>query len=165
MNLKRPINVFATELPATEAKIPLVPEVLEESNPNSTSSFPGSDNAKEGMIYIGEGIEYSGSILKAQTVVIRGKGEGEIKTENLEVQSNGNFKGKVKANDVTIAGQVEGELVVSGSLTIRSSGRVEGKISYEKIAIEDGGELVGHIALGTKDMSLLTDLKKSMNTC
>ena len=165
MNLKRPINVFASELPGTNAKIPVNSDVIGESNPNDTFSLPGSENAKEGMIYIGQGIEYSGSILKAQSVVIRGKGEGEIKTEKLEVQSNGNFKGKVKANDVTIAGHVEGELVVSGSLTIRSSGRVEGKISYEKIAIEDGGELVGHIALGTKDMSLLTDLKKSKNTC
>ena len=56
--------------------------------------------------------------------------------------------------------------MVSGSfLTIRSSGRVEGEITYEKIAIDDGGELVGHIALGTKDMSLLTDKKKIKNTC
>ena len=163
MNLKRPINVFASELPATEAKIPVNSEVIGESNPNDTFPSPGSENAKEGMIYIGQGIEYSGSILKAQSVVIRGKGEGEIKTEKLEVQSNGNFKGKVKANDVTIAGQLEGELVVSGSLTIRASGRVEGDIAYEKLSIDDGGVVIGNISLGKNDVDPLIKLKNQVS--
>ena len=92
MNLKRPINVFASELPAAEAKIPVNSEVIGESNPNDTFSSPGSDNAKEGMIYIGQGIEYSGSILKAQSVVIRGEGEGEIKTEKLEPSKSKSVK-------------------------------------------------------------------------
>ena len=64
MNLKRPINVFATEIPEAGRKRSVTSEVLEKSNPNSHASMLSADSGKEGMIYIGGEIECSGLILK-----------------------------------------------------------------------------------------------------
>ena len=48
------------------------------------------------MIYVEEVIECPTSILKAQAVVGRGRGEEEINAEKLAVQSNASFAGKWK---------------------------------------------------------------------
>ena len=62
----------------------------------------------------------------------------------------------MKAIDITTQGQLECELVVSASLTTGSLSRVERKIIDKKIDILYDGKLAGHIALGTRGMSLLT---------
>jgi cytoskeletal protein CcmA (bactofilin family) len=54
--------------------------------------------------------------------------------------------GTVGIDIAEIHGKFEGELTARKQLVIRSTGRVNGKIRYGKLVIEEGGELCGDIA-------------------
>ena len=46
----------------------------------------------------------------------------------------------------TVDGRFDGNLVVTGCLTIRAGGRISGSIRYGEIEIERGAEIVGDVA-------------------
>ena len=69
------------------------------------------------MIYVEEATACPALNLKAQAVVVTGKGKGDINAEKFAVQGHANVTGKVKAIDITKIGELECELVVSASLT------------------------------------------------
>jgi cytoskeletal protein CcmA (bactofilin family) len=154
MNFKKPINVFSEDVADFSQEKKSQSSTLDVTALDvRSSSSKETPETRDGTLYIGEGIEYSGSVLKAQTVIIRGKGEGEIKTEKLEVQVNGTFKGKVEAVDITVAGLLEGELIASASLMVESCGKVQGDLSYQTLSVENGGVMIGNVSQGKKEIS------------
>ena len=51
-------------------------------------------------------------------------------------------------------GTFSGEAAVTGSLSVKSTGRIEGKISYGSLAVEAGGAVLGTLEQGeTKNLS------------
>ena len=62
-----------------------------------------------------------------------------------------------------ISGKFEGELTATDKLIIRTSGRVSGKIRYNAIEIEPGGEISGDIQV-THDEAAQSDNRKENRT-
>ncbi len=48
-----------------------------------------------------------------------------------------------------VAGACEGEITVTGLLTVRSKGRITGKVRYAEIEIQRGGRLSGEVEILT----------------
>jgi len=63
----------------------------------------------------------------------------------IHIAENGSFSGKVSIDVAEIHGNFEGELTVRSQLLIHSTGRVNGKIRYGKILIDEGGQLSGDV--------------------
>lgn len=67
------------------------------------------------------------------------EGSVEIKDEGKLILERGSFvKGKIKAIDLEIFGKVEGDIICSGLVSIRSSAEVTGNIKSGRLVIYPG---------------------------
>jgi cytoskeletal protein CcmA (bactofilin family) len=87
-----------------------------------------------------------GSIETEGTLIVDGSVTGKIKCNSLEIIAEGRVDAEVDAEEVSVAGIFEGRMLCSGRLTIRSTGKVVGDVSYGTLAIEFGGRLDGKLS-------------------
>jgi cytoskeletal protein CcmA (bactofilin family) len=80
------------------------------------------------------------------TAQVDGRFEGDLVAGHLVVGSDGAFTGTAKAETAEILGAFRGRLSVSGQLTVRTGGDVEGEIAYGALAIDAGGRMVGALS-------------------
>lgn len=95
---------------------------------------------------IGSGITLSGEIEACDHLIVEGNVEAALKgAKLLDVAESGTFFGTVDIERATIAGRFEGDLIVNGRLTVRSTGQINGTISYRELEIEAGAVIDGRI--------------------
>jgi cytoskeletal protein CcmA (bactofilin family) len=63
----------------------------------------------------------------------------------VQIAEGGVFHGTVSVDRAEIRGRFEGDMTVRERLTVHSTGRVAGKVRFGRLAVEDGGEIVGEI--------------------
>lgn len=130
-------------------------------SPRMPGAFPGSSygaaagsSVRSGMnasddrrLIIGRGITMSGEIESCDTLVVEGTVEAALKgAKILDVSETGVFYGTVEIEEAVISGRFEGDIMVTGRLTITSSGSVTGTIAYGELAIEAGATVDGRIS-------------------
>ena len=93
------------------------------------------------IAFISEKAKFKGWLETPGTLTIFGSFNGRIKCSTLEIGKDGKAFGRVEAENVTIAGYFEGELVCYGPLTIARGGKVRGRIAYGSLSLENGGLL------------------------
>jgi cytoskeletal protein CcmA (bactofilin family) len=100
-------------------------------------------------LYIGEGVTIKGEITVPDTLVVCGVLEGNVSAGNLVVGETGVVKGRtVVAQNAEISGKVLEKLDVKCLLILRSTGRVDGNVSYGMLQIEQGATIAGGISSG-----------------
>ena len=88
--------------------------------------------------------------------MILGSFTGSINCSTLEIYKDGKVVGTIEAEDVIIAGYVEGELACSGLLTIAKTGAVKGRVAYGNLLVELGGLLEAEVfQLESRDTKLV----------
>jgi cytoskeletal protein CcmA (bactofilin family) len=144
----------------TEASV--VGEALQQGADYSTSHTPnaspgpvplltvgGSAHASasdsDGVVVIGKGTKVTGEISDCARLEIQGTVEGNIVAEALVIRAGGLVNGNVSAAHAEVHGMFEGQLAVRDILDVRGTGRVEGDLSYGKLAVAMGGYIAGRI--------------------
>ena len=112
-----------------------------------------------GLLLIGEGLKVKGEIQNCSEVEIYGNLEGNIEAGSIVVHNRGHVKGNFKAETAEIFGKVEGEILVTNQLDIRSSGLVDGNTFYGGFSVETGGRVLGTVGHHVKNFD--KDLVKS----
>lgn len=88
---------------------------------------------------INEGTELKGDIISNGFFRIDGKVEGSIsKPSKVVIGKSGSVKGKLTCEDADIEGKFEGNLNVSGTLTLKATAHIEGEVIVGKLAVEPG---------------------------
>ena len=95
------------------------------------------------VISIGTGVVFSGRVIEADNVKLEGIADGEIIAQTVEISAAGSLDGTVKCDTLIVAGAFSGEATVVGGLSVIRTGRIEGKISYGSLSVEDGGAVLG----------------------
>jgi cytoskeletal protein CcmA (bactofilin family) len=103
--------------------------------------------APNGTLLVGQAIKFKGQIESCQNLVVEGRVEAELAANTLSVLKGGLFKGTAEVDKAHISGSFEGRLTVHGTLAITGSGTAAGQIRYQRITIEDGGEIAGDVAV------------------
>ena len=88
--------------------------------------------------------------------------DGDIECKDLIVGKTGSIKGKIKADTLTVEGNVEGEILIKDLIKLMSSSYVSGKISYGSVQINEGGKLIGEMEF--KDKNILQEEFKDWKT-
>jgi len=97
-------------------------------------------------LIVGREITLSGEIAACDHLIVEGTVEASVKEcHRLEVAEAGLFRGAVEIHEAEIAGRFEGQIIVQGRLSVRSTGRIEGKIQYGELAVDAGGTLDGEV--------------------
>jgi len=95
------------------------------------------------LITIGTGVVFSGKVIEADNVKLEGIADGEISAKTVEISAAGSLDGTVQCVTLNVAGAFSGEATVVGGLSVKRTGRIEGKISYGSLSVEDGGAVLG----------------------
>ncbi len=121
------------------------------THPNRTPRQERREATANGTLLVGQAIKVKGQIESCQNLVVEGRVEAELVAQALSVLKGGLFKGTAEVDKADIAGRFEGTLTVHGPLSIKSGGKVTGRIRYERITIEGGGEIAGDVAVGVEE--------------
>ena len=102
-------------------------------------------------LVVGRDITLAGEIASCDHLIVEGTVEASVKDcHRLEVADGGLFRGAVEIAEAEIAGRFEGQITVHGRLSVRASGRIDGKIQYGELAVDAGGTLDGEIRCHSK---------------
>ena len=111
-------------------------------------------------VIIGNGVKLKGEITDADEIQIDGSADITMITDNLNVGSTGNLKGTIQTDNADIWGNADGDLKISGTLTIQEQGSVSGSVEYQSLHIKLGGKIKGDIKASDK-IKKITDAPKS----
>lgn len=145
---------MSTSTPRTPGQgfVPEIPRRSAVDIPGAPSRRQTARDGDEGKrLVVGREISLSGEITACDTLVVEGTVQATLEHSHaLEVADGGTFKGRVQISEATIAGRFEGELNVRGTLTVKGTGVVDGKVKFGKLEVELGGSIMGEIApIGT----------------
>lgn len=98
---------------------------------------------------IGEHITIEGSIRGEENLVIDGamKGNVELKNHNFTIGPKGRFEGEIEAQNVSISGDIKGNVKTPGKVQITREADFIGEIKAQNISVEDGAYFKGVIEL------------------
>lgn len=102
--------------------------------------------ASKRVLTVGPEIQMKGEVTSCDRVIIEGTVDATMRdVHTVELAESGSLKGTAEVEDAEISGSFEGDLVVRGRLTVYSSGRVRGNVTYGEIEIQRGGQISGNI--------------------
>lgn len=101
---------------------------------------------------IGQSINIKGELTGSEDLTIEGKVEGkiELKDQNLIIGQNGSIKADIMAKNITIAGEVIGNMTAEEKVELKETGRLQGNITAPRIAIADGAFFKGSVEMEKK---------------
>ena len=98
---------------------------------------------------IAQGTKIVGDIESKGPFRIDGTIQGNIKTDGkVVVGKSGNIKGTLQAINVDLEGQFSGKLILKGTLSLKSSARIEGEVQVNKLAVEPGASFNATCSMG-----------------
>ncbi len=110
---------------------------------------------------ISASVRLEGSIEAEGTLIVEGSLRGTIKCTSLEILEKGRVEANVEGENVTVAGDFEGEMICSHRLAILRTGKVLGEVTYSALSIESGGLLDGTLSrVKTEDTAILPFYKE-----
>jgi cytoskeletal protein CcmA (bactofilin family) len=78
-------------------------------------------------------------------LIVEGIIEGTLLAETVFTEKNSNVKAQISATSLTIAGYFEGDIEVTGTLTLLKSADVRGHIRCHNLVIDEGGIINGSV--------------------
>ena len=118
-----------------------------------------TDSIRKAPSIISEGSILLGTLAGADDYVIYGSVDGTCDLGSaLMLQKSGRWVGEMVAENIVIAGKVEGNVTARDKLELTASARIEGNISGKTIAIAEGAVVEGNISMTNEgDVSYFVD--------
>ena len=140
-----PAAAMAAARPATPVAAAPAPSAPANDTPRTAATPINRPNAKR-VLTVGPDIQMKGDISSCDRVVIEGMVDATMKdVHTVELAETGSLKGTAEVEDAEISGSFEGDIIVRGKLTVYSSGRVRGNVTYGEIEIQRGGQISGNV--------------------
>jgi cytoskeletal protein CcmA (bactofilin family) len=97
--------------------------------------------------HIGKSVIIKGDLSGSEDLYVDGNVEGsiELRGNSLIVGPNGKIKATVTAKGVVVQGQLEGAISASDRVELRKTAVVNGDITTQRIAIEEGAAFRGKV--------------------
>jgi cytoskeletal protein CcmA (bactofilin family) len=112
----------------------------------SSRASPHAEDRLASRLVVGRDIKVTGAeISDCDTLIVEGRVEASMESRVMHISETGIFSGAASVDSAEIRGRFEGELTVREHLVVHATGRINGRIRYAKIKIEDGGEICGEI--------------------
>ena len=134
--------------PASVPPAPVpTPETKKEPTPVSSTPFRTPDSDSRNAATIGKSVKIVGQIYTKEDLYVDGDVEGTIESQENKVTigPNGRVQASIRARDVIILGQVQGNVETSDKVDIRKDAKLVGDITTSRISIEDGALFKGSI--------------------
>ncbi len=115
---------------------------------------------------ISNGVEIKGELNSKGSIRIDGNLEGTMNVKgDLILGEKGFLKGEINAENMIVAGKIEGNVIANSRLEITSAGSITGDVTCNILIVEEEGILDGKSKMGKpgdkKDKGKLTEMKRS----
>ena len=105
----------------------------------SKESKKTSENKVSERNIVGKNTQITGEIISEGDFRIDGTLDGTIKTNGRVIIGESGFvKGKVECTNADVEGKFSGELIVSNTLTVKTSANINGDVVIGKLSVEPG---------------------------
>ena len=106
----------------------------------------------EKLVNIGQSIQIKGELTGNEDLVIEGKVEGKIllKDHNLTVGPNARITADIHAKNVTVVGEVVGNITADDKVEVAETGSMKGDIMSPRVVLADGARFKGSIDMDVK---------------
>jgi len=96
---------------------------------------------------VGPGLVIDGEISGREDLAVQGhvKGKINLPESDLFVAEGGRIEAEIQVRNITVKGEVSGNITASTRIVIESSGRVKGDLAASLISIEDGAQFRGSV--------------------
>ncbi len=112
--------------------------------PTSRPRSPSLDGADIESL-IGERSSFEGTLRTEGPVRLLGAIQGEIESKStIIVEEKARVTARLTAQQVTVAGQVDGQIYCEGRVEIRPTGRVTGEINAGALIVQEGAYFEGN---------------------
>jgi cytoskeletal protein CcmA (bactofilin family) len=96
--------------------------------------------------YIAKGSRITGTLTGKGAYVFCGEVEGDCDIDGpVTLAAEGHWTGTLKATDVVIAGNVDGDVIAAQRVEIAGTARIAGSLSGQSIAVAEGAVIEGEI--------------------
>ena len=119
-----------------------------KTEPGKNDMTNSSNNQKsKNNTFIGESIVIVGDINGKDDITVNGAVEGEIilREHDIYVGETGRINANMTAKNISVEGDVKGELKASTQVRIKPSGRVTGDIKAPRVILDDGCQFKGSV--------------------
>ena len=83
-------------------------------------------------------------------VHVEGTVEGEVRaTGDIDIESTATVNARLEGRNISVRGQVRGDVIAQARLSVGGSGSVIGDISASRLRVDDGGTLSGTVSMGS----------------
>ena len=105
-------------------------------------------NAGTNVVNLGADDLLQGRLEVQGDLKIAGKVEGELKASgSVMIDSNANVQASIEGTNVSVRGQVTGNVTAKRRLTLGGSGRLNGDVKVGRLTVEDGATLNGNVTM------------------
>jgi cytoskeletal protein CcmA (bactofilin family) len=113
---------------------------------------------------IGERTNFEGTLKTEGAVRLLGTVQGEIESKStIIVEEKAHVTARLTAAQVTIAGQVDGQIYCEGRVEIRPTGRVTGEINAGALIVQEGAYFDGNSKMATGGALSTNNTVKAVN--
>lgn len=99
------------------------------------------------MSLLGKTLVVKGEVLSKDDITIEGRVEGPVSCEGaaVTIASTATIVGDLIARDVTVMGQMSGQIVATEVVDVRVEGAVTGKVVAERFILNEGATFNGRV--------------------
>ena len=103
------------------------------------------DMAQEGEVtVVGQGARLEGTIVSAGSLRIDGQVKGQINADgDVMLSPQSQVEADIRAQNVSVAGRFNGNIVVKDRAHLAKGGRIDGNITSKTLVVEEGGVFHG----------------------
>lgn len=131
----------------SKEKSPATPASAAQPTPILTPKEIAPKNRGESVF--GAGVTIEGKIEGDADVRIAGKFKGEIQVKgDLNIEKGAHLTAKITAANVTIGGELEGNVVASAQVKLLESGQLLGDLKANSLIVAAGSRMRGHVEFG-----------------
>ncbi len=107
---------------------------------------------------IGKNIQIRGKLAGSEDLVVEGRIEGTVALKNhLTIEQTGIVDADVEVKDLTVHGEMRGDIHADGTVSVSNAAKVVGNIRAPRIILEDGARFKGSIEM---DVELPSGIEK-----
>jgi len=101
---------------------------------------------------LGPALVVEGEIKGEEDVVVEGQVRGKVTLPagDLLVSDSGRVEAEIRVRNITVRGEVIGNIEASGRVVIEKTGRMKGNITAQVISVEEGAQFKGAIKILNK---------------
>jgi len=103
------------------------------------------------QFYVGENSSMEGAEMTINgTARIDGRLTGKIYADHLIVGKSGYLSGEISGDSAEISGTLEQSITLKKKLKVMSTGRINGRVAYGSIDIDEGATITGELQVNSE---------------